>query len=114
MSVDIKWGIISMDSYPTYENYQNVVTTVHWECLGKQTSGGKIYTGRVYGCISLKFEVGMTFVPYDELTEMIVLEWVWYTMGNEEKLLFEQMVKNQIDELISPNIVNLPLSWIEN
>ena len=48
----------------------DIVTTVHWSV--SKTDGDAV--GSSYGSVSV--EVGDTLVPYAELTEAIVIDWV--------------------------------------
>ena len=111
MSATITWRVGCMDSYPKYDNYIDLVFNVHWDCLGSQEYSGSTYNGRVYGCNGVSIHSGSAFIPYEQLTEAEVLGWVWTSMGEEQKLAYESAVQTQIDNLINPPVVQLPLPW---
>ena len=111
MSATIRWSVGCMDSYPKYNNYIDVVFNVHWDCVGSQEYSGSTYSGRVYGCNGVSIHSGSTFIPYEQLTEAEVLGWVWDAIGEEQKLAYESAVQTQIDNLINPPVVQLPLPW---
>lgn len=111
MNATITWKVTSMDSYPKLEEYTDVVFNVHWDCLGEEEYSGSIYNSRVYGVTGLTFVSGSSFTPYSELTQDQVLNWVWESMGDEQKSNFEQSAQSMINDQINPPIVTLPLPW---
>jgi hypothetical protein len=76
------------------------VTTAHWRV--SKTDGAA--TGSVYGTISLphKDHNDPTFIPYDDLTEEIVIGWVKDEMGANQVAAYEAAVQGQIDAQINP------------
>lgn len=112
MSANISWRVTNMDSYPKYDNYVDVVFNVHWDCVGSEEYSGSTYNGRVYSVTGVQFHSGSSFIPYNELTQNDVLTWVWESMGSGSKDSYEQAVQQQIDNLINPPVIQLPLPWI--
>lgn len=55
------------------------VTTVHW--TASQTDGE--HTASTYSTASFTKEDGINYVPYTELTESAVIEWVKASLGAE-------------------------------
>jgi hypothetical protein len=53
---------------------------------------------------------GPDFIPYDELTQEIVLNWIWNSGVSKEAT--EANVQQQIDNKINPPIVSPPLPWV--
>lgn len=51
------------------------------------------------------------FIPYDQLTEQQVLDWVWAVMGDEVKTELEANLNMQIVYMQQPPVVSLPLPW---
>lgn len=54
-----------------------------------------------------------TFIPYDELTEEIVVDWIKETLGENGIISIEACIQGQIDSQINPPQVpvNTPLPW---
>jgi hypothetical protein len=53
------------------------------------------------------------FIPYDQLTEAIVLQWIIDELGNDGVANLEACIQGQIDSQINPPVVpvNTPLPW---
>jgi len=100
-----------MECYPTYEQNIDVVFTVHWDCIGSEEYSGSTYNGRVYGATGVTYHSGSTFTPYNQLTQDVVLGWVWDSMGNDQRNNYENAVQTQINNQINPPVVILPLPW---
>lgn len=107
MSATFTWSVISMLSYPQADGYTDVVFQVNWMCQAIQVEGDKTYASSVANVQSLMPPTG-SFTPYDQLTQEQVLGWVWAVVpqaGVEAKL------QQDIDDQISPPVVELPLPW---
>jgi hypothetical protein len=92
----MKWSISSLDrALP-----DGVVTTAHWRV--SKTDGAA--SGSVYGTISLphKDHDAPDFIPYDQLTEAQVIQWVKDEMGANQVAAYEAAVQWQIDAQIKP------------
>jgi hypothetical protein len=55
-------------------------------------------------------EIVKDIIPYEELTEEIVLNWVWVD-GGVDKTLVEESVNNELNNLLNPIVVKNPLPW---
>lgn len=94
-----------------------VVMTAHW--TADKTEGD--YGAGAYGSIQLpeKDPSDPTFVPYDQLTEAQVIEWVKKAMGKEQLAELEANLDNQIEVLKNPtSAAGIPWdedsqSWVE-
>jgi hypothetical protein len=53
------------------------------------------------------------FIPYDELTEGVVLSWIKETLGESGVMSIESCIQGQIDSQINPPVepINTPLPW---
>ena len=111
MSATITWRVGTMECYPTYQQEKDVVFTVHWDCLGSETVSGSTYNGRVYGATGVTYHSGSDFTPYNQLTQDQVLNWVWESLGTDQKTNYENSVQTQINNQINPPVVILPLPW---
>ena len=54
-----------------------------------------------------------TFIPYEDLTEAIVLGWIKETLGENGIISIEACIQGQINSQINPPVspVNTPLPW---
>ena len=100
----ITWTITQLDCYPQVGSETDVVVTAHWTCFG--TDG--TYNSSVYSTCSLPLPDG-EFIPYDQLTQEIVLDWCW--ANGVDKAATEAAVQVGIDNQINPPIVSPPLPW---
>lgn len=99
------WTITAMNEYPELDGEQDVVFCAHWTCTG--TDGE--YTASVYSSQQITVDSGEPFTPYSQLTQDQVLNWVW--SSGVDKAVTEAAVQQQIDNLINPPVVSLPLPW---
>jgi hypothetical protein len=92
----MQWQISSLDSTLP----DGCVTTAHWRV--SKTDGAA--TGSVYGTISFphKDHNDPTFIPYQDLTEAQVIEWVKDEMGADQVAAHEAAVQGQIDAQKNP------------
>ena len=97
-----------MDCYVQQGEYQDCVYCVHWSCTDTQTIDGKEYSGRVYSTCSLPAPEG-TFIAYDDLTQNIVLDWIW--ANGVDKAATEAAVDQQIQAQAHPVVTSPPLPW---
>jgi len=71
------------------------VVTVHYNVSA--TDG--TYNSSVYGTVSYQQQPGETFIPYDDLTEAIVVGWVQTRLGKDT---VEASLQSQINAQINP------------
>lgn len=90
------WNVSNLD----YTLPECCVTTVHWRV--SKTDGDA--SASVYGTISLphKDHNAPDFIPYDNLTEAIVIGWVKEEMGADTVAAHEAAVQAQIDAQKNP------------
>lgn len=98
------WTIAAMDCHPTAQGQSNVVFNVHWRCGA--TDGE--HNADVYGTCGVKF-TGGTYTPYDQLTQEQVIGWVWANGVSKEEI--ETSLTRQIEALVNPKQVTLPVPW---
>ena len=92
----MQWKISSLD----HTLPECCVTTAHWRV--SKTDGAA--TGSVYGTISLphKDHDAPDFIPYEDLTEAQVIQWVKEEMGANQVAAYEAAVQGQIDAQVNP------------
>jgi hypothetical protein len=101
----IVWTISQLDCTPDSPQGPDFVITAHWRCTG--TDGD--YSASAYATCSFTVNEEEAFIPYEDLTEQIVLGWCW--ANGVDKDATEQAVQAGIDAQINPPIVSPPLPW---
>jgi hypothetical protein len=84
------WTISNLDRR-TSDGY---IKVAHWQCTG---ADGEI-TSSVYATVS--FEDGTPTIPYDDVTEAEVLNWVW--ANGVDKDAVEASIAARIETLKNP------------
>jgi len=123
----IKWSIISLDSFQD----TGIVVSAHWKCFNEQISktghsvfnldflNPSLHTTDINNTeegvseeiiIEQPSEIVKEIIPYNELTEQDVLNWIW-TDGGVDKTLIEESVTKELDAIINPIVVKNPLPW---
>lgn len=103
------WTISSLEVKPVEADATNVVVTAHWRLDG--TDG--THTAGVYGSQTMQpYEAGATFIPYDQLTQEIVVGWIESAMGEEQVQAHKDAIDGQIANLINPPVLTPPLPWV--
>lgn len=101
----VTWSILNMQVLQE-GSLQDVVRYVDWLVVvtdnGYETSTtGQTVMGPVQGA----------FIPYTDLTEQIVLDWVFALLGAEAKAAIETSLQSQIANLALPRVQSAPLPW---
>lgn len=108
MTITNTWGVVQMDTYPTFDNFTDIVFTVHWNLTATDENGN---TGYTYGSVALVVDPENGYTPYAQLTEQEVVGWVKDSLGAAQVLSYESNVAQQIADQISPPVIKLPLPW---
>ena len=113
----ITWKVTNLDCYPKYDQETDVVFTVHWDCLGNivvatGSLSGSVYNSRLYGTTGVQYHSGSSFIPYDQLTENVVLGWTFDSMGSGSKANIEAGAISSLYNQINPPVVQPPLPWV--
>lgn len=91
------WTITNMDRLTA----DGFVVTVHW--TASQTDGD--YTAvPIYSTVSFTEQPGQTLIPYDELTEAQVVEWVKASLGEEGVAAVDLALANNIAAQKNPPV----------
>ena len=100
----MNWNIAQLD----YTLPECCVQTAHWRV--SKTDGDA--SASVYGTISLphKDHKAPDFIPYDQLTEAQVVQWVKEEMGGNQVAAHEAAVQAKIDAQINPSTAS-GLPW---
>lgn len=94
------WKINSLKAYQQAEGLQSVVHIVDWTVC----KGGI----EMNGIVTLSLPDPQTFIPFQDLTQNIVLGWVW---DKVKKQAAESALQNRIDAAANAPIVK-DLPWV--
>tara|TARA_R110002012_G_scaffold136177_1_gene290398 strand:- start:255 stop:566 length:312 start_codon:yes stop_codon:yes gene_type:complete len=100
------WTISSMDRDITQDGKANVVTTIHWRASDTDSNGN---TGSSYGSVGVTLG-SSSFVAYEDITEVIAIQWVKDQLGSDEVTLIEENIASQISAKATPTTAS-GVSW---
>ena len=89
------------------ESYKDtgIVLSANWKCTNSQDEVIATRSGQ-----SVFNAPSDSPIPYDQLTEEAVLNWVWVD-GGVDKAIVEESVTQELQGLINPTLVKNPLPW---
>lgn len=100
------WSITQLSVYPQSEGEMNVVCAAAWNVSG--TDGE--CNGSLNGSTAFKLDPNEPYIPFEDLTQEQVLEWVFESLGEEGKASAEADVDAQI-EYAHSKITSPALPW---
>ncbi len=106
------WNCKTVDAYPLVGDNADVVYNVHWRVTGVSDQvdpEGNAYQASGIGTQILNTEDITDFIPFDQLTNDQVVQWVKDAMGEERVSSLESNLQSQIDNLITPTSVTLTI-----
>ena len=110
MATVFNWDCKTVDAYPLVGEDPDVVYNVHWIVTGVSDQldpQGNPYQARSIGTQALSTDDITDFIPFEDLTNEIVVEWTKGAMGEEEVVSIEASIQSQINLLITPASVTL-------
>ena len=99
------WNCKTVDVHPQEEGKTDVVYNVHWIVTGVE--GEYLVTN--IGTQIVPLSEGSTFIPFEDLTNEIVVGWTKEAMGEETVASIETSIANQIQDLINPTSVTMTI-----
>ncbi len=111
MTVSYLWNCTRVDAYPIEDGNPDVVYNVHWSLLGASNEdtmpNGQPYQASVVGTQLLDTSTITEFIPFEDLTNEIVTNWVINAMGTEAVAALELNIFNMIEEQVNPTSLSL-------
>ena len=107
MSNSYSWVISQLECYPLQDGNEDVVFQIHWR---RQATDGTHHAD-VYGSQSVTLDPDAPFTPYADLTQAIVEGWLKDAMGAERVAEMDAALDKQIEDLINPPVLRMPLPW---
>ena len=107
MSTQFTWTVDAMYTLQTPD--PNYVVNVIWTLTGVDGE----FTASIGGNTVFDSQQESTFVPYNELTQDIVIGWVQTNLGEQGIANYEANVNGQIASMQNPPVSpeNTPLPW---
>jgi hypothetical protein len=100
------WSIQRIQAKKQEGNLQNVVNRVWWMCIARNEAG---ISANTYSVADIPLSVDTSgFVPYDNLTEDVVLSWVKSAIN---VTAVQDDLDRKITELQNVNEILMPLPW---
>jgi hypothetical protein len=115
----INFIISQLDSIPTLNGMEKVISTIHYRAqkthtetifdAETETSSEKdVFTADTYGALSVDAPHEASFTPYDEVTKEMVEGWLTDALDTEA---IEANLDAQIQNFLTPPIVAYALPW---
>ena len=101
----MNWKIEFLNAYPEHEGETNVVISAGWRVTGVDGE----FTSTIYSTATFTLNPDTPFIPFANLTEAIVLDWVWASGVNKDSA--EAAIQQYIDNQKKPPVVQPPLPW---
>lgn len=102
------WNCKTVDVHPQEDEQTDVVYNVHWIVTG--TDGD--YSSNAIGTQIVPLSEGGAFIPFEDLTNEIVVEWTKEAMGEETVESIEAGIASQIESLINPTSVTMTIGGV--
>ena len=112
---DVNWRIDNLYT-TTIGNETNYVVYVDWSCIGDATIDGVKYTAVCSNTAILSTDNVDNFIPYDQLTQEKVLEWVVASLGEVGVSNVLANIQGQLQNFAYPPtpIQHTPNPWAGN
>ena len=96
--METAWSIANLERHAA----DGIVYTAHWTVNATSTENAEASAG-AYGSIGLEAPAeGDTIIPYEELTEAVVVGWVKEKLGEDQVSSTEAALAAQIAEQLAP------------
>jgi len=102
------WAVTALYT-ETIADQEDYVVIANYEVVGVDGE----YTASLSNTARFSTESVSEFIPYDDLTEAIVIAWVQEELGEDGVSNMEACIQGQINSLITPPVypVNTPLPF---
>jgi hypothetical protein len=106
MTITYTKRIISLTCYADIDGETDVVFTISWSLFGNEDT----LSASLLCSVSVPYTAGQTFIPYADLTEEQVFQWVDEYTAPEMMASYYQYIADKIEE--QKVVVTPPLPWI--
>lgn len=99
------WNCKTVDVHPQKEGETNVVYNVHWIVTGIKED----YSINNIGTQAVALDPETPFIPFEDLTNEIIVGWTKAAMGEEQVKGIEGGIASKIAELENPTSVTMTI-----
>jgi hypothetical protein len=99
------WNCKTVDVHPQEEGETNVVYNVHWIVTGTEED----YSVNNIGTQVVTVDPETPFIPFEDLTNEIVVEWTKDAMGKDQVDQIEASIAGQIEDQKNPVSVTMTI-----
>jgi len=112
MAITYTWKITSVKK-GNVDTLEDVVLNVKWEKIGTDDGGN---VGKFSGATPFTAPHPSSFVPFNELTESLVLGWVQAVVVDSYEQHVNEQIQKQIDAITNPTaeVAEKDLPWANN
>ena len=106
------WNCRTVDARPLEDGEVDVVYNVHWIVTGVSDElkpDDSAYSATNIGTQNVPWNPEGAFIPFEDLTNEIVVEWTQAAMGEEQVASIEASIESQINSLITPTSITLTI-----
>ena len=106
--ITFAWQINGLNTTPSEDGLTDVVKSVQWTRTAEQFVGGEPINVYSFGTMPCETPSSTDFTAYPNLTYEQVCGWLNNGLDVEA---IDLGLKQQIEKIINPPIINLPLPW---
>ena len=110
--INYDWNCKTVDARPLEDGEVDVVYNVHWIVTGisdELKPDGSAYAATSIGTQNVPWNPEGAFIPFEDLTNEIVVEWTQAAMGEEQVASIEASIASQVESLINPTSITLTI-----
>lgn len=109
MAMTYEWKIPNLEYYPVKDDLQKVVHIIHWILIGLDGQ----YTATIYGSQFINTDSinPENYVPFEQLTEQVAIDWLEGAMGEDRILELRSAVETKINNQKNPPNVMVASPW---
>jgi hypothetical protein len=108
METNFQFVISQLNCAVELEGLPNVINVIHWRYNATKVEGDKTYFADTYGAVNVSQPNPQTFIPYEDVTEEEVINWLEQILPIEA---MQSSLEANIALQINPVEVTLPLPW---
>lgn len=112
MNITFAWVLTSADVDQTLPDTPGAVCCLHWRRTATNEDTGDVVER--YGDARLPVPVPGEFVPYDELTQPIVEQWLEDAIGDVGVAEHDEALTANLERLLTPPIINTQLPFAQS
>lgn len=110
MTISTLWKIDSLECRIEVDGYSDVVYNVHWKLYAMEGDQSVSIPGVTQVTFN-PYDPGYQFIPYDQLTEEIVISWTQAAIGQGQVTEMEAQVTAMLEAILNPVVEVKPLPW---